>query len=229
MPSVPRFPRNRTNPTRRLALGLRRRISVFAAATCLAPKVRLGTIEAPSPIATTFFIASTLSNSIKGLGGGPASASQSVIVRRSADCSEMPGSPFWEHSVAGRAEWRQAHLEESDRPNPVKRVHAIVFCYRRILDDRSGGARKHLDRSKRNAAAARRAVATDALALRSAACFPRASGARALGPLRCARRTSLSSAHARPSQCGVRGNSSSWRSPPSTYRQEPNTIVAFMP
>ncbi len=68
----------------------------------------------------------------------------------------------------------------------------------------------------RNAAAARRAAATGAPALRSAACFPRASGARALGPLPCARRTSLSSAHARPSHCGVRGNSSSWRSPPST-------------
>jgi hypothetical protein len=48
----------------------------------------------------------------------------------------------------------------------------------------------------RNAAAARRAPATGAPALRSAACFPRASGARALGPLPCARTTSLSSAHA---------------------------------
>src|SRR5262249_40989895 len=40
--------------------------------------------------------------------------------------------------------------------------------------------------------------------------------ARAPGPLPCAHGTLLSSAHARPSHCGVRGNSSSWRSPPST-------------
>src|SRR5262249_46203042 len=38
MPSVPRFPRKRTNPTRRLARGLSGRTSIFAAATCPAPK-----------------------------------------------------------------------------------------------------------------------------------------------------------------------------------------------
>jgi len=74
----------------------------------------------------------------------------------------------------------------------------------------------NLGRAMRNVAAARRAPAIGAPALRSAACFPRASGARALGPRPCARRTSLCSAHATASHCGVRGNSSSWRSPPST-------------
>ena len=68
----------------------------------------------------------------------------------------------------------------------------------------------------RNAAAAPRAPATGAQAFHSAACFPRASGAQDLGPLPCAYRTSLSSAQARPSHYEVRGNSSSWRSPPST-------------
>src|SRR5262249_1307441 len=87
IPSVPRFPRKRTNPTRRLARGLSGRTSLFAAAACPAPKYRRGTTDAPSPTATTLFIASTLSNSINGLGGGPASASQSVIVRRSAEFS----------------------------------------------------------------------------------------------------------------------------------------------
>jgi hypothetical protein len=87
IPSVLRFPRSRTNPTRRLARGVSGRTSIFAAGMCPAPKDRLGTIEAPSPTATTLFIASTLSNSINGLGGGPASASQSVIVRRRADFS----------------------------------------------------------------------------------------------------------------------------------------------
>ncbi len=70
--------------------------------------------------------------------------------------------------------------------------------------------------ARRCAAAARQVPATDAPALRSAAYFPRASDARALRPRPCARRTSPSSAHARPSHYGVRGNSSSWRSPPST-------------
>src|SRR5262249_42639650 len=87
MPSVLRFPRKRTNPTRRLTRGLSGRTSILAATTCPAPKDRRGTIDAPSPTATTLFIASTLSNSINGLGGGPASASQSVIVRRSAESS----------------------------------------------------------------------------------------------------------------------------------------------
>ena len=41
MPSVPRFPRNRTNPTRRLARGLSGRTSIFAAETCPAPNDKL--------------------------------------------------------------------------------------------------------------------------------------------------------------------------------------------
>src|SRR5262249_36127618 len=73
--------------------------------------------------------------------------------------------------------------------------------------------------TRRCAAAARQVPATDAPALRSAAYFPRASGARALRPRSCARRTSPSSAHARPSHCGVPGNSWSWRSPPSTIER----------
>src|SRR5262249_24316017 len=61
----------------------------------------------------------------------------------------------------------------------------------------------------RNAAAARRAPATGGPALRSAACLSHASGARDLGLLPSAQ----FSARARPSDCGVRGNLSSWRSP----------------
>jgi hypothetical protein len=95
MPSVPRFPRNRTNPTRRLARGLIGRTSVFAIVPCPAPKDRLGTIDAPSPTATTLFIASTLSNSISGRGGGPASANQFVIVRRNAEFSLPRISGHW--------------------------------------------------------------------------------------------------------------------------------------
>src|SRR5262249_53858018 len=87
IPSVPCFPRKRTNPTRRLARGLSGRTSIFPASPCPAPKDPLGTIDPPSPTATTLFIASTLSNSTNGLGGGPASASHSVIVRRSAEFS----------------------------------------------------------------------------------------------------------------------------------------------
>ena len=88
----------------------------------------------------------------------------------------------------------------SVQPNWLRRTLAIASRYRRNL----------CQTAMRNAAAARRARAIGVPALRSAACFPRASAARALGPLPCARRTSLSSAHARPSQCGVRGNSSSF-------------------
>jgi hypothetical protein len=86
-PSVLRFPRTRTNPTSRLRRGVSGRTSIFSAGMCPAPRDRVGTIEAPSPTATTLFIASTLSNSINGRAGGPASASQSVIIRRSADFS----------------------------------------------------------------------------------------------------------------------------------------------
>src|SRR5476649_1172602 len=57
---------------------------IFAVAACPAPKDRPGTIEAPSLTATRLLIVSTLSNSITGFGGGPARASQSIIVRRSA-------------------------------------------------------------------------------------------------------------------------------------------------
>jgi len=53
MPSVSRFPRERTNPIRRLARGLSGRTSIFAATTCPAPKDRLGTIDAPSPTASS--------------------------------------------------------------------------------------------------------------------------------------------------------------------------------
>jgi hypothetical protein len=87
IPSLLRFPRSRINPTRRLARGLSGRTSIFAAGMCPAPKDRLGTVEAPSSTATTLFIASTLSNSINGLGGGPASASQSL------SCSADPSLP----------------------------------------------------------------------------------------------------------------------------------------
>ena len=94
----------------------------------------------------------------------------------------------------------------SVQPNWLRRTLAIASRYRRNL----------CQTAMRNAAAARQARAIGAPALRSAACFPRASAGRALGPLPCARMPSLSSAHARSSNCGVRGNSSSWRSPPST-------------
>jgi hypothetical protein len=62
-----------------------------------------------------------------------------------------------------------------------------------------------------SAAAVRRAPATDAPALRSAACFPRASGGRDLGLLSCAQ----FSARARPGDCELPGDLSSWRPPPS--------------
>jgi hypothetical protein len=58
-------------PDQWLARGVSGRTSMFVTGMCPAPKEALGTIEAPSPTATILFIASTLSNSINGLGGGP--------------------------------------------------------------------------------------------------------------------------------------------------------------
>src|ERR1700692_1560311 len=72
---------------RRLAAGLMGATRIFSAVTCPDSRQLLGTIEAPSPMATRLFIVSTLSNSMTGFGGGPASASHSVTVRRSADSS----------------------------------------------------------------------------------------------------------------------------------------------
>jgi hypothetical protein len=87
MPSVLRFPRSLTNPTCRLARGLSGATIVFLTGKWPAPKLSLGTTETPSPTATRLLIASTLSNSMTGLGGGPAGASQSVTARRSAEFS----------------------------------------------------------------------------------------------------------------------------------------------
>src|SRR5215467_14894343 len=87
MPSVLRLPRSRTSPTSLPTDGLSGRITIPAIPTCPRPKHILGTTEHPSPTATTLLIASTWSNSINGFGGGPASASHSPTVRRSADSS----------------------------------------------------------------------------------------------------------------------------------------------
>jgi len=125
MPSVLRFPRNRMTPTCRPTDGLSGRTSVRAVATCPPPKHILGTTEQPSPTATTLFIGSTLSNSINGFGGGPACASHSPTVRRSADPSltrisgqreRNAASPFSVSSSSRRAEWRRAHPRTTRSP-----------------------------------------------------------------------------------------------------------------
>jgi len=62
------------------------RTVVFVMAMCPLPSDRAGTIELPSPTATTLFMASILSNSITGVGKFPANASHCVTLRRKADC-----------------------------------------------------------------------------------------------------------------------------------------------
>jgi hypothetical protein len=135
MPSVLRFPRSRTNPTRRLARGMSGRTSIFAAEMCPAPKDRLGTIEAPSPTATTLFIASTLSNSINGLGGGTSSATAALFCLRQRLRglsnvfneklhSRAQGSFFQSHDVrcsSGHGKFQGQDLERGKRCAEMQR------------------------------------------------------------------------------------------------------------
>jgi len=86
-PPLSAFPRIFTNPTCRAARGRSGTTNVSLARTCPAPRERRGTIEAPSPTATTLLIASTLSSSITGLGTGPASESHFAIAPRNAEFS----------------------------------------------------------------------------------------------------------------------------------------------
>jgi hypothetical protein len=84
--SVLRFPRSFTSAICRARRGLMGRTVVFVMAMCPLPSDKAGTMELPSPTATTLFMASTLSNSITGLGTFPANASHSITVRHKADC-----------------------------------------------------------------------------------------------------------------------------------------------
>src|SRR5262249_35962275 len=84
--------------------------------------------------------------------------------------------------------------------------------------------------AKPNAAAVRRAPATDAPVLRSAACFlPASNGSRAPGIPPRAHAILPSSgpkAHV-PSDCGGRGNSLSWGSPPLPICMQASELLAF--